>query len=75
MTEHEYTLVITKLAINPAFDEELAQWEKTRGRGFNIYESEARPPEPVRSRPVKVLEVTVTAETFDAIRKAAVETL
>lgn len=76
---HEYQLVITKRALNPDYDKEYAEWlsaeRKHAERRMQGWGDSSQQPQPSRVVREEVLTVTVDAETFETIRRAALETL
>jgi hypothetical protein len=64
-------LKITKFDKNEKYNEQLEAWEKARTTSMYRNEPMFDRPEPMRAD--SVLEVEVTEEQFDAIRKAVLE--
>ena len=67
----EYELTVYRRVPNPDFDVQMKAWEERNRYGHFNPDN----PAPSRDMEERSLSVTVTAETFAAIRKAALETL
>jgi hypothetical protein len=66
-----YTLRITKTEENPNFQAQMEEWnQKTFSRGNGWRSEESQPQAQIVTN---LLHVTLTAEQFDAVKKAVIE--
>lgn len=74
---NEFQLTVTKRTLNADYEAQYSEWQKANRSRRELYGGSygESSPEPQRFTQEQVLTVTVDAETFEAIRKAALETL